>query len=481
MDGLNFTQASAIMNAVYQQATGKTSIASVDSKDFVSQATETLATGVNNTINALSQVLSRTIFSVRPYSRKLKGIKRDSQRWGNHVRKITILDRPLIDNDEYSLTDGQSVDPWIVRKPEVLQTNFYSAVTWSDCITRFENQLDTAFQSAEEFGAFVSACLQEISDKFEKYYEENDRLLIANAIAGKKTADSSNVINLLTEYYNETGIYLVNDKDDTRYYRAKVNIDDFSKWVSGFIKTISSKMTERSLKYHMNFTGKDIPRHTPKAYQHLYVYAPEINGVRTRVLSDTFNPEYLGIGDFEELNYFQNFDTPDTVKVKPNYVNASGEIVDGSNVVTVDNIFGILFDDDFIGSTVLNTSTNPSVMNPRGKYFNIWYHATIRYYCDMTENCVVFLMEQTATDPSIMGVSPLTLSIAKGASKTATVVYPQGEVSVNATGTGISASYSAETGKVTVSVAADASAASGTVTVTDTVTTQTIAVTVTGS
>lgn len=480
MNDLSFTQAATIMNAVFKQATGKTAITAVDSKSFVSQAQETLLTGRNACIEALSQVLSRTIFSVRPYNRKLKGMKRDSQRWGNHIRKITVLDRDIVDNDEYNLTDGQSLDPWVVRKPEVLQTNFYDAVTWSDYITRFENQLDTAFSSAEEFGAFIGAVMQEISDKWEKYYEENDRLLICNAIAGKK-AMNNNVIDLLSEYYLDTGIYLVNDIDDPRYYKAKANIDDFSKWVSGYIKTISSKLTERTIKFHMNFTGKDIPRHTPKNRQHLYLYAPEVNGVRTRVLSDVFNPEMLGIGDFEEVNYWQSFDDPMKVLVKPNYVNASGEVVNSNNNVEVLNVFGILFDDDFMGSTVLNTSTNPTPINARGKYFNIWYHATIRYYCDLTENAVVFTLNQNMLDPTVMHISPSTLSIAKGASKTVTVTYPQGEVTVSATGTGISATYSTSTGKVTVAVASDATATSGTVTITDGSTTETVAVTVTGT
>lgn len=399
MNDLTFNQSATLMNAVYQQATGKTGIVATDSTGFVSQATTVLLSGYNNTINALSQVLARTIFSVRPYSRKLKGIKRDSQKWGNHVRKITILDKPMIANDNYNLTEGQSLDPWIVRKPEVLQTNFYDANAWSDCITRFSTQLDTAFQSAEEFGAFVSACLQEISDKWEKYYEENDRLLIASAIASKTIADDDNVIELLTEYYNDTGIYLTDDKTQTTYYKSKDNIDDFSKWVSGFIKTISSKMTERTLKYHMNFTNKDIPRHTPKDKQHLYLYSPEINGVRTRVLSDVFNPEMLKIGDFEEVNYWQSFDTPDKIIVKPSYVNATGAVVNAESAVTVDNVFGILFDDDFIGSTVMNTKTIPTPINARGDYFCLWYHALIRYFLDLTENCVVFLMKQSAEEP----------------------------------------------------------------------------------
>lgn len=480
MNDLSFSQASTLMNAVFKQATGKEGISALSTKDFVSQAQQVLLCGHNATIEALSQVLSRTIFSVRPYNRKLKGIKRDSQRWGNHVRKITILDKPIVNNDEYNLTEGESLDQWIVRKPEVLQTNFYDAVTWSDYITRFENQLDTAFTGPEEFGSFVGAVMQEISDKWEKYYEENDRMLIANAIGGKKALNNY-VIDLLSEYYLDTGTYLVTDPDDARYYKAKANIDDFSKWVSGYIKTVSSRLTERTIKYHMNFTGKDIPRHTPKSKQHLYLYSPEINGVRTRVLSDVFNPEMLGIGDFEEVNYWQSIDDPSKVLVKPNYVNASGEVVNSNSNVEVTNVFGILFDDDFIGSTVLNTSTNPTPINARGKYFNIWYHATIKYFCDLTENAVVFTLNQNMQDPSYMHISPSTLSIAKGASKTVTVTYPQGTVEVSATGTGISATYSASTGKVTVAVASDATATSGTVTITDGTTTETVAVTVTGT
>lgn len=477
MNDLNFTQSATILNAVYKQATGKNSIAPVDSKSFVSMATETLLSG-NNVMEALSQVLTRTFFSVRPYSRKLKGIKRDTQKWGNHVRKITILDRDVVDNAEYSLVDGQSVDHYTVRKPEVLQTNFYDADTYSDFVTRFKNQLDTAFTGPEEFGAFVSAVLQEMSDKFEKYFEESDRLLLANLIAGKTIADSASVFNLLTEYYNETGIYLVTDKDDTRYYKNKANYDDFSKWVASFIQTKSELMTERSLKFHMNFTGKDIPRHTPKEYQHLYLYTPEINGVRTRVLSSAFNPEMLNVGDFEELNYFQSINTPNQIQVKPNYVNASGEVVNSSDTVTVSDIFGVLFDDDTIGSTIINTWSATTPLNANGGFWNMFYHWTIRYYEDLTENCCVFLMKQTASDPTVMNIAPTTLSIAKGATGTISVNYPQGEVTAtsSAQATGITVAYN--NGVVTVTVAADASATSSTITITDGTTTLTCAVTV---
>lgn len=482
MNGLNFAQSAAILTAVFKQATGQNAITPVNSDEFVSMAQTTLQTGYNNVMESLSIVLTRTFFSVRPYSRKLKGLRRDSQKWGNHVRKITFLDQDMdATNDQYNLTDGESLDPFVIKKPKAVQMNFYAGETHSDHITRFENQIDTALSSPEEFGAFVTACMQELSDKFTQIDESADRLLVCNLIAGKQKADSDNVISLLTEYYNETGTYLVNDVSDSRHYANKANIDDFSKWVAGYINTISDKMTNRTIKYHMNLSSnRNIPRHTPKAYQNLYVYSPVINGVKTRVLSNTFNEGLVRIGTYEEVDYWQSFNTPDQVKVKPAYIDANGEEVNGASSAntTVNNVFAVLFDDDCIGSTIIDTRSG-SIYNPRGAYFNLFMKWTRRYYEDLTENCVVFLLSQTAQDPSVMAVSPTTLSIAKGSSKTVTVTYPQGTVSVSATGTGISASYSADTGKVTVAVAADASAETGTVTITDTVTTKTVSVTVT--
>ena len=76
---LSFSQLATILNAVNRQATGIDNITPTNVGEFVSVAQTTLLTGYDNVITAVSQVLSRTIFSTRPYNRKFKGLDRDSQ------------------------------------------------------------------------------------------------------------------------------------------------------------------------------------------------------------------------------------------------------------------------------------------------------------------------------------------------------------------------------------------------------------------
>ncbi|MBQ8034768.1 MAG: hypothetical protein IJ267_06520, partial [Bacteroidales bacterium] len=56
-----------IMNALVQQATGQSALAVTDTSSFVSAGESVMATGVENTLNALSLVLLRNMIAVRPY------------------------------------------------------------------------------------------------------------------------------------------------------------------------------------------------------------------------------------------------------------------------------------------------------------------------------------------------------------------------------------------------------------------------------
>ena len=60
---MTFNQIATILNAIHNQATGSTAIAPLTTADFVNQAKAALETGVDPVMQAVSQVLSRTIFS----------------------------------------------------------------------------------------------------------------------------------------------------------------------------------------------------------------------------------------------------------------------------------------------------------------------------------------------------------------------------------------------------------------------------------
>jgi hypothetical protein len=387
---LSINQVSTILNAVVKQATGNTALATVDGNNFATVAQLPLKIGYDPVINAISQVLSSTIFSVRPYSRKFKGINVSSQKFGNITRKLNIADSDWTDDDRQKLTDGESIDMYVVKKPTVLQTNFYGANAFQRQTTIFKDQLDVAFSSQEEFGRFISMLMSNVSDMIEQGHESMARMCILNYVGGKLANEDevNNRVHLLTEYNELTGLTL-NEKD---VYKPE-NFPSFMKFVVARIKAISNLMTERSKKFHTNVTGKEIMRHTPLSKQKVYLLAPQQYLMETSVLSDLFNDKYMKMTDLELVNFWQNIDKPSDIDIKPIYMDKNGALKQPASAIKEPHLFGVIFDEEALGYTTVNNWSAPTPFNARGGYHNIFWHYTDRYWNDFTENGVVLLLD----------------------------------------------------------------------------------------
>lgn len=377
-----------ILNEIVNQATGKTEMSPVLTKSFTSVATTALGIGIDPLLNAISQVLSKTIFSIRPYSRKFKGLYQDNMRFGNHVRKLNIADSDWEKDDRYDLTDGTSVDDQVVAIPKVLQTNFYGQNVYQRQITLFRDQLNVALQNEQEFQRFVTMIMTNASDLIEQAHEATARMTLANFIGGKVKGDTANVIHLVTKYNDVAGTTLTADT-----VKQPENFVPFMKWATGYIKTVSDWMTERTQKFHINVTGKEISRHTPYNKQKLYLYSEELNNIDASVMTSIFNDSYLKMADHEKVGFWQSIDSPDGIHVKASYMGADGNIVDDDDGTATSNIFGVLFDEEAVGITTYGEWSAPSPFNARGGYSNIFWHFNDRYYNDFTENGVVFLLD----------------------------------------------------------------------------------------
>lgn len=386
VNDMTIEQVSTVLNAIVEQATGKQpTIQVTDTSSFVTVAQTALKTGYDTVLQAISQVLSRTIFSVRPYNRKFRGLEVSEQKWGNHVRKLQLIDNTFENDERYSLTEGQSVDMYKVKKPKPVQTNFYGQITFQDHITIFRDQLDVAFSSPTEFASFISMIMQNMADRFAQMDEEFDRSAVANFIGGK-IIGNTDVIHLVTEYnaYAGTSYTSTTIKDPTAY-------EPFIKWVFGRIKTLVGMMGERSIKYHTNLTDKPIMRHTPVDNLKMYLFAPVLNDITSSVLSDIYNDELLRFAEHEEVSYWQNIDNPDALKLTASYMTAAGAITTGS--VDSTGIFGVLFDEEAVGSNRCNEWSERTPMNAAGGYSNIYWHWTRRYWNDFTENGLVLMLD----------------------------------------------------------------------------------------
>lgn len=390
---MTFEDMSAALAAITAQATGRQAIAAIDSSSFVTQAQTALLTGYDTLSTAISQVLSRTIFSVRPYRRKFGGLEVSNIRYGNHVRKVTPIDKPFEKDQRFDLTEGQSIDQYAVNKPQVVQTNFYGAETYQKHMTIYKDQLDQAFSSATEFGSFLGMMMQNARDMIEQAHENTARMVVTNLIGAKFSGDYVNVVHLVTEYNSYIG---GGEPLTLAELRSPGNYPPFIRWVYARMLSISDMMTERTVKFHVNFNGLDNPiyiqRHTPLNRLKMYTLASEMRNIETEVFSQTFQPEFLKMVDYERVNFWQAINNPDTIMLTPSYTNNKGEIVKGEES-THSNIFAVMFDEEAAGYTVVNQWAQASPFNAAGGYYNQYWHFTDRYWNDITENAVVFALD----------------------------------------------------------------------------------------
>ena len=383
---MSFEDASAILNNIRQQVTGQASIAPVNTAEFVSVGTTLLQSGYDPVLNAITQMVTKTIFSIRPYSRKFGGIKVDSEMWGSIVRKLAVADKAWEANAEFDLVDGQSIDHYKVSKPDVLELKFYGAEDFAKHYTIFKDQLNNAFNGPAEFSRFMSMVVQNVSDMIEQNFESIARMIIANYVGGKKVANNG-VIHLLTEYNAETGLSLT-----TTTVFAPANFGDFMKWVYARIATLTSLMTERSTEFQINVTGKPITRHTPFEYQKVYLYAKLLNDMNARVLADTFHYDFIEYADVEAVNYWQSIESPMAIDVTPNYLDADGTIKTGAEQ-NITNLVGVIFDREALGYTVMNEWSATTPLNASGGYWNTFYHFLMKWWVDYSEKGIILLLD----------------------------------------------------------------------------------------
>jgi len=398
VNDLTYTDASAVLAAINAQATGRATLAPVNTEGFVALAQTTLKMGYDVVTNAISQVLSRTIFSVRPYTRKFRGLEADTIRFGNHVRKINYIDDDPTTDRQFlatALTDGSSVDQYTVNKKKVVQTNFYGQTGYARFRTYYRSQLNMAFSGPDELARFWAGVTQHDSDMIEKDHEDFARAALANYVGGKLSQEAAieptGVIHVLTEYNAFAGTSLT----ATTVF-APANFPGFIRWFWARVETISSLMAERSSQYHQTFTGSDgndldLERHTPEAEQLFYMNNGIKNQAASNVLSVTYNPDFVPVRQGDTLNFWQNIQNPLSINVNAGYTDKNGAVQ--SAAVNSNSVLGVLLDREAVGYTIADTWTMATPMNAAGGYYDQWYHYTDRYWNDFTENGVVFVLD----------------------------------------------------------------------------------------
>ena len=232
---MTFEQISTVMNALYKMVTGQNAQSMVTTADFVTVAQKTLINGYDPVLGAITQLVGRTIFGTdRPYEGKLRGLQRSVQEYGYITRKLSISDKDFEDSEAFQLTDGQSVDMYVV--------NFYGQTLIDKTVTIFRTQLKNAFTGPDQLGSFLAMVMQNMSDMIEQKRETLLRMTLANLVGGKIAA-GQDVIHVLTDYNSYIG---ASPALDAQTVRDPANWPGFVKYLHSRMADVSRMFTERT-------------------------------------------------------------------------------------------------------------------------------------------------------------------------------------------------------------------------------------------
>ena len=396
------TDVYGIVNAMAEEMYGaNNTLTAFNTSTFATVGEAMLRTGYENTVGALSAVIGKTLIAARPYRGKFRVIMKVPQEFGLITRKISFYSTKLEESNDFNtnlngtqLVDGASIDPWTITKTYPLEINFVGLKVKQKNYTVWRYQLKQAFQSESSFASFVSGLLIQIANDIEVEMDAENRLQVLNAIgATYNVGGARQKVDLVAAY-------------NAFYGTSKTTSDllgaDFESFMKFFVMRLKNDMelmSEYNELFHVYPAKNDdggnalvLNRHTPAADRRLLLYMPIMRQAESTVFPSLFDSSYLGIQDFEAVEYWQNPNVPEAVSVTPNQLNTTTGQSETGNAVALDHVIGLLFDKDALVTSVHIEDVLTSPVNNKGSYYNVTYHWGKDYQLDQTENMILYYL-----------------------------------------------------------------------------------------
>ena len=267
---MKITQLAEILNGtlsnagIVDQVTGEKAVATEDLSNIVDMGKLVLDyTGQSNQnfdsfMRDLIDQVGKVMFVNRTYTSQAPNILKDGWEYGSILEKVRCevpdaRDNATWDLFNYPKAGGDAYpDPFELSKPSASAKFFNSKATYEVPITLTDVQLREAFQSASQFGSFISMIENRIAMKITLCNDGLIMATIANLI-GQKIAANHNVINLLGLYNavattTTTAAKALSDKEFLRF--ASKTIGMYKKYLAG----ASTKYNEGG---YLTFTPAD--------------------------------------------------------------------------------------------------------------------------------------------------------------------------------------------------------------------------------
>lgn len=367
---MDTTQLYTIVNEVAKETMGTEDIDVIDTASLVALGNSVLSSQSNTEafLNTLVQRIGKTIISYRPYTSKLSLLDVGDMEFGQIMQKTKTQMPIAIEDDTYNLVDGESLDMYVVSKPEVHQKLFVKRTPLAFMKTFQTKALKEAFLSAEAMGNFVASIYGEIRNAIELAQENLGRLTMANYMAN---ASSQQVYDLVTLYNTATSSSVPVGE------QALLN-ESFMRYALMTIKNVAFSMETMSVLYN---DGTET-RHTPAGLQRVASLVQFRTALETQVEYAAFHENYVKLASDIVVPYWQAAKSPFDIEVQD----------EEQEEKTISNVVAFIHDRDALGTYRREEEVLTTPVNARGRYYNTYYHIDNLYFNDLSENGVVFTL-----------------------------------------------------------------------------------------
>lgn len=390
----DINQVYAVVNKMAEQSLGMTGL-QLTNTDFVSVGRKVFESdkNVEAFTKVLTDVIGRTVIAIRPYTPNDKTLKREPFEMGIILQKISFKQPQAVENPTwYSIT--QPAAPLNTKYPLTISQMLFSDLsTWEIPLTIPDVQLKTAFHTPEMMAAFISGEHLIAENSLNTAYENLGNLARASHMgACLQNPTGACAVNILAEYNTIESASLTT----ANCMRNK----DFLLYLAQRIKDYSDFLESNSVL----FNGSEWERHTPKDRQVIEVLGQAASAIEMNLQSSVFHNEITRLPYYQKVNYWQGsgkkmaFEDVSTINVSVEVPDTTSTEPDATKMVTVNQtgIIACIRDIDSVGITIDNRRTK-SFYDPHNEITNYWHKADINYYRDMSENGVVFYIEDTPT------------------------------------------------------------------------------------
>ena len=377
-----------IMNSVTQELLGDSAVVAEDLSNIVElgQQFESVV-GLDNYVRKLPDHVGRVIFVNRKYNGRAPRVLMDGWEYGSILEKIAARIPEAVENEDWTLQDGESYDPNVFHSPDVLGAFWNKRTTFEIDMSITEDQVKSSFSSVTQLNGFLSMILNAIETSLTIKLDALIMRTINNMIgetfyaefpAGTYTGTSAKAVNLLYMYnhamYGDTSASYITAA-------TAMHTPEFIRFASYVMANYVDRLKVASNLF--NIGGET--RFTGESDLHVVMLSEFKNAAAAYLQSDTFHNEYTALPDAESVVYWQGsgtgyaFDSTSEVKI----TTASGHSVDATGVLAV------MFDRDALGVTNQERKVNTHY-NEKASFWNYFYKQFAGYFNDTNENFVVF-------------------------------------------------------------------------------------------